>query len=332
MLFQMYNCIIPVKGYLRSILCDLQRRDFIFVSNDFVDLFNKSMNFDIVTARGLMPALQQTAFDKLIEELVEKEYGFVSESGIEAFSTPKPAFSNYIWIDAIVDFDTNSLHSLSSIVPKLNQLFFPCLKIRFLTGEDLGFVIDQLRALDDSTIRSVELLFSEKCSLDLSDILSAVSAFPRVKRIIYSDKKCDVLEEYDTDYIHVIRTSQPLSSPSCCGQVSPEYFTVNSQSYFVNEKYNSCLYGKVSISSNGDIKNCPSMAESFGNIRDHDLLEVLQDERFRHKTMITKKEIKVCKDCEFRMICPDCRAFTQNDGLYEKPAKCRYDPYQAIWQ
>jgi len=331
MFFQMYNCIIPVKGHLRSILCDLQRKDFVFVSNDFVDLFNKSMNFDISAVSSQMTSTQQVALNELIEELESKEYGFMSESGTENFSTPKSGFDNYLWIDAIIDFDRDSKHSLSAIVPKLNQLFFPHLKIRFLAIDDLGFVIAQLRSLDDSTIRSVELLFGEMCSLDLGEIISAVSSFPRVAKIIYSDKNCDALEEYDSIHVHVIRTPQPLSSPSCCGQVGPEYFTINSLSYFVNDQYNSCLYGKVAIAANGDIKNCPSMLESYGNIQDINLLEVLEDETFRRTTMISKNEINICKDCEFRLICPDCRAFTEKDGRYDKPAKCRYDPYNAIW-
>jgi len=38
------------------------------------------------------------------------------------------------------------------------------------------------------------------------------------------------------------------------------------------------------------------------------------------------------KDCEFRYICHDCRAHTQNEEKYSKPLKCKYNPYEAIWE
>ena len=47
---------------------------------------------------------------------------------------------------------------------------------------------------------------------------------------------------------------------------------------------------------------------------------------------INKDLIDVCKDCEFRYICTDCRAYIQDkNNIYSKPAKCNYDPYNAEW-
>jgi radical SAM protein with 4Fe4S-binding SPASM domain len=43
---------------------------------------------------------------------------------------------------------------------------------------------------------------------------------------------------------------------------------------------------------------------------------------------ISKDQISVCQDCEFRYVCQDCRAFTLDNNLYSKPAKCTYNPYQ----
>jgi SPASM domain peptide maturase of grasp-with-spasm system len=334
MIFQMYNCIIPVKGYLRATLCDVQRKDFIFVSNDFASLLSNQMNINVAIEREKMPESERHAFDKVIGQLVEKEYGFMKEVSQDVFINPKSGFQNYMWIDAIIDFDNNSMHSLASIIPKFNQLFISCLKLRFFDITDLGFLVNQLKYLEDSTIRSVELLFGSLCAVELNKIVHELKYFPRVTKIIYSSSNGHnfVSEEFENETLQIIKTDQPLLSPSCCGQISPEYFTVNRMSYFVNDKYNSCLYGKIAIDSAGNIKNCPSMRDMFGNIENSDLLEIVNSDTFRFKTLISKREIAVCKDCEFRLICPDCRAHTQNNGLYDKPEKCSYDPYQAIWK
>jgi radical SAM protein with 4Fe4S-binding SPASM domain len=47
---------------------------------------------------------------------------------------------------------------------------------------------------------------------------------------------------------------------------------------------------------------------------------------------ITKNQIEICKDCELRYICQDCRAYTiDENNKYSKPLKCKYDQYQAVW-
>ncbi len=47
---------------------------------------------------------------------------------------------------------------------------------------------------------------------------------------------------------------------------------------------------------------------------------------------IKKDMIDVCKICEFRYICPDCRVFITDDtDILSKPKKCNYDPITAVW-
>ena len=43
-------------------------------------------------------------------------------------------------------------------------------------------------------------------------------------------------------------------------------------------------------------------------------------------------KIHVCKDCEFRYICTDCRAYIEDpNDILSKPLKCGYNPYTAEW-
>ena len=74
------------------------------------------------------------------------------------------------------------------------------------------------------------------------------------------------------------------------------------------------------------------MTKSYGNIRDTTLKEAIEKEGFKDMWFIHKDQIDVCKDCEFRHICTDCRAYIQDpNNIYSKPAKCSYDPYTATW-
>lgn len=102
--------------------------------------------------------------------------------------------------------------------------------------------------------------------------------------------------------------------------------------------HNSCFHKKTGIDIDGHIKNRPAMSRSFGNIRDTTLEEALRHKDFKRYRNLTKDGIEVCKDCEFRYICTDCRAYTeqthfdQNQLDVSKPLKCDYDPYTAEWQ
>jgi SPASM domain peptide maturase of grasp-with-spasm system len=84
---------------------------------------------------------------------------------------------------------------------------------------------------------------------------------------------------------------------------------------------------------NGEIKNCPSLSRSFGNIKDTTIAEAIAKPGFKDLWSIRKDDIDVCKDCEFRYMCTDCRAFIKDpDNIYSQPAKCTYNPYIAKWQ
>lgn len=78
------------------------------------------------------------------------------------------------------------------------------------------------------------------------------------------------------------------------------------------------------------------MQQNFGNIKDTTLEEALNHPDFKKYWNVNKDMIEVCKDCEFRHICTDCRAYTERthfDGEIDlsKPLKCGYNPYTNEW-
>ncbi len=118
-----------------------------------------------------------------------------------------------------------------------------------------------------------------------------------------------------------------------CGNILSDYFASNIKHYTEAQKNNTCLNRKIAIDIEGNIKNCPSMKESFGNIRDTTLQEALEKPGFKKYWNITKDQIQTCKDCEFRYICTDCRAYLEApEDIYSKPLKCGYNPYTCEWE
>lgn len=118
-----------------------------------------------------------------------------------------------------------------------------------------------------------------------------------------------------------------------CGIISKYWFSLSLSHINLAINSNTCLNRKISIDADGNIKNCPSMKESFGNIKDTTLAEALEKPGFKKYWNIKKDDITKCKDCEFRYICTDCRAYLEDpDDIYSAPLKCGYDPYTGKWE
>ncbi|MEG1485622.1 MAG: SPASM domain-containing protein, partial [Bacteroidales bacterium] len=120
--------------------------------------------------------------------------------------------------------------------------------------------------------------------------------------------------------------------PTNCGNCSKEYFSTNLNMYLESQFYNNCLNSKISISTKGSIKNCPSMQHEYGNIYSDDLLQVLKNTDLQSFWTITKDNVEICKDCEFRYVCLDCRAIINDtNNKFSKPKNCSYNPYTCSW-
>lgn len=128
--------------------------------------------------------------------------------------------------------------------------------------------------------------------------------------------------------LHFVRES--LLDNSCCGIIDPALFVTNQMFFLESINKNSCLNKKLSISNNGDIKNCPSLPKVFGNIINDDPLSIILSSQYQYLWNVTKDQIDVCKECEFRYICSDCRAFLNSE--FDKPLKCKYNPQTAQYE
>ena len=112
----------------------------------------------------------------------------------------------------------------------------------------------------------------------------------------------------------------------------PEFYT--SEKSFINNHYkNPCWNNKIDICSNGDVIPCIfSRDEIIGNVVNDTLEEIF--EKAKKYWTITKENIDVCKDCEYRYCCYDCRPLAKgiNGNIYSHYPRCCYNPYEGKWK
>lgn len=320
------NCI-PVKGARRSLICDLQTRQYHFIPQALYEILTEHPN----TALAQVQATYGHEHDSVIAEYFE----FLLSEGL-AFETQEPEHfpalnlawrSPYAVTNAIVDYD-HSDYDIVSVLQQLDALNCQAVHLRFFSHVDENQLHATLATLDSSCLRHVELLLRYRPEYTAAYIEHLLEQFPRISAITVHEAP---LPESWAGERNVQFVRGLIASAAHCGSISEVNFCTNLSFFTEALHFNSCLNRKVGVDINGQIKNCPSMQASFGNVRDITLQEAIGNPAFQRLWHISKNQVAVCQDCEFRLVCTDCRAYTQHDGLLEKPAKCRYDPYTATW-
>lgn len=113
------------------------------------------------------------------------------------------------------------------------------------------------------------------------------------------------------------------------GKQKIDELQVDPYNFFYNHKFNPCLGHKIAVDICGEIRPCLWSNEGFGNILDKNIKRMINSGIFDKYWELNKDKIAVCKYCELRYNCLDCRVSdTKNfDCNIDKPEFCEYDPF-----
>ncbi len=331
--FTLFAGCIPVQGARRSLICDLQRQTSLPIPNGLYEILTEHAGETVAEIKKVYDHEYDEEIDEYFEFLLDHELGF--------WCTDPARFPpiDLTWeaperiTNAILDVDADSDHDYGKIFSELDDLGCKALELRCFYFAPLGQLRRILNAARFGRLRSIDLVTGYGPELTPEALESLASEHRRLSNIVvHSAPEDRPLPPYRTGVTAQYRR-EVVDSPRCCGQIHPGYFVTNLETFAEGKKHNTCLNRKISIDARGEIKNCPSMARSFGNARQGTLHSALAHRDFAVLWSINKDQIAICKDCEFRYICTDCRAYLSDAAdLYSKPSKCTYDPYTAEWQ
>jgi SPASM domain peptide maturase of grasp-with-spasm system len=332
--FKLFANCVPVKGALRSTICDINLNEFHLIPNDLFDLLVQERKLTIgelfhlygIENEAILTQYFHFLFsNSLIFYCDKDEYDLFPPLNLE-FDSPS------IINSAIIDIDSNSLLDFASIAGQLKSLGCEYLEIRSFFDLTKDKLFQILSCFDDSNISGIHLVlkFSDELTHDafnhvLQDYLVYYIHIHSTPAALLDDRR----NLLPNDNIHYMENV--IEDETHCGVVNVAHFNVNISMFSESQKFNTCLNKKISIDRFGNIKNCPSLSKSYGNINNQSLTLTAQNPDFIRMFLINKDQINICQDCEFRHICTDCRAYTENNDLFGKPAKCNYNPYAAEW-
>jgi len=322
------NCII-VKGYIRCALLDLQFNTILLISKKLSEIISKP-----ISSKELL--LLNRKDQRIVIQLIKNEILLlIPKIQNDLFHKLNTQFHNVSEINnIIIELSDLTFNLRSKISKSLDTLNCKFVELRVTKDISVNKLFQFLKLFTTTTIQSINIYFEYSIEAAYLNVIKLKESIAELNSIyVYN-----LPENFDTNKkiagkVKVIFLKNRSIAPINCGNISPIYFTINIP--FVTEaiNYNTCLNCKVSIKKNGDVRHCPSMKKSFFNIKNNDLESVVNENNFIKLGSIKKDQIKTCRDCEFRYVCSDCRAYIEDPkDLYSKPLKCGYDPYTGKWE
>ncbi len=329
-----YDCI-PVKGHTRSIICDLNRQHFDFIPNSLYFILEKYANKSLKSIFGSFQSEDHPTIIEYLTFLYEKEYIFwCTKEELKSFPHPELQFETPTFIEnSVVDVTKTSDHDWKKIILQLSELGCSNLQIRIFEKYGFDYCYPIFDLIENSIITNVEILIPYSIEAGEDDFFTEFSKkYLRLSKLIVHSSPFEKNFIVADTLTNIFITTDVINSDKCCGIVNPVFFTVDLDFFAESLKNNTCLNKKISVDASGYIKNCPSRSENYGHLNTTNLKDALNNTSFLEKWKITKDDIKICMDCEFRRICPDCRAFKEQPGDdFSKPLKCGYNPYTGEW-
>jgi SPASM domain peptide maturase of grasp-with-spasm system len=325
----MYIILFPfVKitvGHTRAVIANLRDNFYLHIPNSFAQLFAEGYAEEMIL--DSLNEEDKATVEEYFRFLITKNLAYRAATlhtynqWMNGYQSPYPVEQ------AILDYTPASAYNLSHAISEISDMGCPHLQLRFYNYTDYTVLLELFPLLSTTSFSSIALV---------APFCAGIAANKQLLAEVFSDLRFTITL-YGAPRSKTIRTavftSQQVISEHSCGIISPTNFSLSVSTFLLSQSHNTCLYKKISIDRNGYMKACPSQREHQGMYAYGKLADAYQAIAATSTGSITKDMITTCKDCEYRHICTDCRAYLSNpEDAYSKPLKCGYDPYTQQWR
>ncbi|PQA94979.1 SPASM domain peptide maturase, grasp-with-spasm system [Chryseobacterium piscicola] len=336
-----YPDVIVTKGIKKIILIDSSRNKVFELPVSYFELIEDFKKYTIHDIKGIY---DYENLEMFINFIITNDLGFFTDNkdSFPAISTQylSPEQIN----NSIIEIDRREqLLNIERWLVDLDNLGCKFYELRFYLNIDPSTISGIFREFKFNSLNGINLYLQFSADYRVASYAKLLNSFPFIKNIfILQSSRSKIVNATENKKLNneqkIIFSTDVLSRKNC-GKVSSDmFFPREINQISENLCFNSCLFKKLSIDIDGNIKNCPSMAKSYGNIKNESIDSVIKRIDFKEYWSVTKDDIKICQDCEYRYICTDCRAYTERNHFNEdnldisKPLKCGYNPYTSKWE
>lgn len=320
------DCII-VEGVVKCAVYDLTRNKIIFIPDTLYEILSQYNGFPLNILRKMYKGEEDT-LNEYLEFLLKHEFLYKSCDIPNFKSISTNCNDSALISNIIIDVKEYSSHKYDILIDEIRTVRCKSILLRFYFLIDIEELIKILSHFQPPEILDIKILlpfYNKKISKEIKDKIIALDIL--ITDIIFFGSPYN--KQIEKNGVQIEYITDEIKDETHCGNIRLRNFSVNIKMFMESKNYNNCLYKKLSIDSKGNIKNCPSCRESYGLLGEDSFLEVVKKPEFKKYWNIKKDDIEICKVCEFRYACIDCRVYrSDNENIFSKPLKCNYNPYE----
>lgn len=328
--FKLYANCIPVYGYTRSIIYDLQRNNFDFIPNGLYKIIREFEGKSIDNVKMNYEQNDHQTIDEYFKFLEQKEYIFNCDESEIAFFPPLDNnwYSSSIVLNAVIDISKMDINQIDYIFQNLEELGCKYYLLKIKISKSLEFWM-QLQSISQKyRIFNIEI-YSEYYESYQSDVF-----FDFVKQFVLLDKfvffNSPIFLSKDLSHQKVYFSHENFKENQI--RISATNFNIE-LSYFIESlNFNPYFNQKIYINSDGDIFNMINTNICVGNVFSAEIRSIVISENFQELWNSRKDETLICKDCEFRYMCHDQRIPIRKGNEWIHIEECPYNPYIGKWE
>jgi len=310
-----YSNLFLVKGFLHSVILDLGRNDYEFITNPTYSFLMNANKKRVIDARRKNKNLLNLAIAKDWIFLCEKyEIKLFPEISIKYLTNVLIQNSNII-------FEGN-LRKLKHILELLCSAKVSCKYITIIIEFSISAIdFTQLcTLLGKFTIIKFEIFI--KYNNQLLKVFKNINLRPSIISITVFES----LEK--PSFYKFIFVEQTLEF----NFIDYNYFNPTLELFIESLYFNTYTNKKLLINESGNV---------FKSFKDRENLDIFNIEKIENIILklskinnweVPKSKIDVCNVCEFRNMCIDsCDIMSRKDGTFYRAKECNYNPFISKW-
>lgn len=337
-----YPDIVFSKGELQSVIYNISENKLFNAPNSLLDYVSLQCGHTIGDVVSSFSREEGDILCLYIAFLVSNKLARIV-SDMNQFGTKEQYMKGYkerlesstsIIDSAIIDVTEASSYNIQSLIDDLTSLGCSKVLLRFFES-NISMFFDSLVSIRSSnTIVRFDVYAPKEMYLQIKAILIDEPKLFNVFVFRCEESSLFFVNQNITDLRKTFYLSTvAFLSPADCGKITFKKTALIPNNDFILRSHfvNSCLYKKISIDSEGLIRNCPSMKLHFGHVGNTKLQDVIEKVDYKELWYITKDQVKKCCKCQYRYSCFDCRAYTEDGTLYGCPSKCHFSLTSNNW-
>ena len=270
--------------------------------------------------------MDEKDLDNSISSIGDKEMiSFLVDNNFAIITSFKPSFLGYnfenynipFYFETLIVDSSSEKNVLETLSYLPSQRLSRYIQFRFFFECNELFIRNVLQIAIRKGYFNIEFVFNydRKENINAYSKIIAENMF-YVSRIVIMNSRDQFINE------QLILNEKKLVDSQMCGLIDETLLCVNLDTYAKYVLGNNCLWKKIAIDIDGNIKNCPSMDFTYGNIKNTDLISVLTNTRYLFFSGLRRIHIMECCKCHLAAFCIDCRGNLPICRIFEKPIKC----------